>query len=91
MHKEGVSLETVLESMPHPILIVSSLVGKGNYSIGEALKDKDKKGKISEHKNIDDLLPRSAVEEDLVRYKFISNHARFLLHLIYRVPFFYWR
>lgn len=75
-----------------PFLIVSSRVGRGNYSIGLALLEQLEKGGCDvQHIVLEDYLPRRAVVEDLQHYRFISNHLRPLLHIIYRVGFFYRR
>ena len=84
------SLEKALSQFEGPVLIVSSAVGAGNISIGEAVRQRLANQEVS-HFQIERFLPAAAVEEDNHRYKFISNHFNFLLHAIYRVPFFYQR
>jgi hypothetical protein len=73
------------------VLIVSTVVGRGMYSLGEAFQERFGAAGAVEHIAIEDYLPANAVEEDLRRYKFISNRMPFLLNLVYRVPFFYYR
>ncbi len=91
MHPKFQNIQPDLSALRAPVLIVSSFVGRGNYSIGEGIKQQFGEGVICHHLAIEDLLPDQAVEEDLNRYKWISQNAKFLLYLIYTVPFFYQR
>ena len=85
------SLPSVLASLDPPILIVSTIVGRGMYSIGEAVtKLLIDKGEIY-HVPIEKMLSKKAVNEDFSRYKFISDKFPFLLYLIYKIPIFYYR
>jgi hypothetical protein len=84
-------LDAVLRGAEQPVLIVSTKVGRGMYSIGEALLERLGACPGSRHVAIEDYLPARAVNEDLQRYKLISNHAKLLLTLVYKLPFFYWR
>jgi hypothetical protein len=84
-------LTRVLDSVEGPVLVVSTKVGRGMYSIGEALTERLGDRLPCIHVAIEDHLPARAVQEDLRRYKFISNHFKILLNLVYKVPFFYWR
>ena len=85
------SIEEVTNDWFPPILIVSKRVGMGNVSVGKAIEEKlFNKGAVH-HLIIEDLLPPKAVEEDLIRYRFIANNFPFLLTLIYRIPLFYYR
>lgn len=85
------NLMRTIETMERPILIVSTNVGRGNYSIGEAITEFFSQKEKIYHKAVEEMLPHNAINEDLNRYKFISNNLTFLLHLIYRVPIFYFR
>lgn len=85
------SLAALLNSLPKPVLIVSTIVGKGNVSIAEALKEMFTDQSTVHHVPIEELLPANAVNEDLLRYRFISNNIPFLLNLIYKIPIFYYR
>jgi UDP-N-acetylglucosamine:LPS N-acetylglucosamine transferase len=85
------SLEEVLINAAAPVLIVSSLVGRGNYEAGEALLERVPEKVNAFHLPIEELVPASVVHEDLERYRFISNHFRFFLKAIYKIPVFYYR
>lgn len=74
-----------------PVLILSTAVGRGMMSIGEALAERFAPGVHVHHRTIEEFLPPAALAEDVVRYRLISTHAPVLLNLVYRVPFFYWR
>jgi hypothetical protein len=78
-------------SLTKPLLILSSRAGRGNTSIAEAIQEHFNPADHVFHRSIEDFLPRSAVDEDLVRYKFISNHFPALLSAIYTLPLFYYR
>jgi hypothetical protein len=78
-------------SLPRPVLILSSRAGRGNTSIGEAIHEYFGDAPDVYHRSIEELLPESAVDEDLTRYRFISNHFPILLSAIYTLPFFYYR
>jgi hypothetical protein len=83
-------LEAISARLSAPVLIVSTVVGRGMYAMGEAFQERFRASNV-EHIAIEDYLPSNAVEEDLRRYKFISNRMPFLLNLVYRVPVFYYR
>jgi hypothetical protein len=83
-------LDDVLASLARPVLVVSTKVGRGMYSIGQALVERVGESDCR-HVAIEDYLPARAVDEDLRRYKLISNHAKILLNLVYKLPVFYWR
>ncbi len=67
-----------------PVLILSTTVGKGNVSVGNAIAKAISDHVKTMHYPIEEFLPEEAVVEDLVRYKFISNHIPFLLKIIYK-------
>lgn len=85
------NLENCLETIEGPVLIVSTIVGKGIYTMGEALEERLQDKHEVHHVAIEDLLPSNAVNEDLKRYNFISNKLPFLLYLIYTFPLIYKR
>lgn len=87
------ALLSAISSMKGPVLVLSTRVGKGNVSIGEALCERLEQAGVpcAGHRQIEDILPAGSVREDLVRYRFISNRLRWLLRLIYRIPIFYYR
>lgn len=92
MPKENIyNVEDVLNNLEPPVLILSTKVGKGMYSIGHAVEERlcDRAGVW--HFPVEDFLPKRAFNEDFKRYKFISNHLTWLLYLIYSIPFFYYR
>ncbi|MCM8797523.1 MAG: hypothetical protein NC923_06600 [Candidatus Omnitrophica bacterium] len=91
MSNEKKRISEVVASWHAPVLIISSLVGRGNYSIGEAIRECIGNQRVVYHIPIEHMLPLRAVHEDLNRYKFISDNLRFLLYLIYKVPLFYYR
>lgn len=85
------NLEKCLSTVEGPVLIISTIVGKGIYTMGEALEERLKGTQEVHHMAIEDLLPSNAVNEDLKRYNFISNRLPFLLYLIYTFPLIYKR
>jgi hypothetical protein len=78
-------------SLESPILILSSRAGRGNTSIAEAIHEYFHSDTPVYHRSIEDFMPSSIINEDLARYKFISNHFPFLLSAIYTIPLFYQR
>jgi hypothetical protein len=74
-----------------PILIVSTKVGRGMYSLGEAIAERIPTSVHVEHVAIEGFLPSRGREEDLHRYRTISSNWPWLLNLVYRVPIFYYR
>ncbi|NLL12941.1 MAG: hypothetical protein GX267_06010 [Fibrobacter sp.] len=87
-HSDSISF---YNSLKQPLLILSSRAGRGNISIAEAIHEYFYPEANVFHKSIEDFMPRKIVNEDLLRYKFISNNLTFLLSLIYTIPFFYYR
>ena len=92
MRNEGLSkIEELSERFEPPVLIVSTVVGRGMYSIGEAIHERlIRRGSIY-HCPVEELVPSQVVNEDLKRYKFISNNIPVLLYVVYKVPIFYYR
>jgi UDP-N-acetylglucosamine:LPS N-acetylglucosamine transferase len=88
---EDAPLGQVLARARVPVLVVSTKVGRGMYSLGEAIVERMPAGTAVEHIDIESLLPPSGLREDLERYRAISNHWPWLLNLVYRVPVFYYR
>ncbi len=84
-------LKSSLEGLEPPVLIVSTVVGRGMYSIGEALLEVLTANTQARHVAIEDFLPASGVREDLERYKWISSRFPFLLNVAYRTRFVYQR
>lgn len=82
-------LEAEIAALPRPLLILSTAVGRGMYSIGEALQERA--GGEVLHRPVEDFLPPSAMREDVERYRAISSRFPLLLHLPYRVPLIYQR
>lgn len=85
------TLGALSRRLPAPVLIVSTVVGRGMYSLGEALKENLCPANDVKHAAVETMLPASAVNEDLNRYRLISTYAPLLLTLPYKVPFFYRR
>ena len=84
-------LQKQLHSFKPPVLVVSTIAGKGIYSIGEALKERFPKDWPVYHLPIEEMLPKNALREDYDRYRFISNNLPWVLYLVYCIPFFYYR
>lgn len=80
-----------LASLEGPVLILSTVVGRGMYTLGEAVRERFPDPDRVHHLPIEDLLPAGAVAEDLKRYKFISTRLTPLLYLVYKCPVFYYR
>jgi len=80
-----------LASFETPVLLLSTVVGRGMYHLGEALRERFHDPDRVHHIPIEDVLPAAAVAEDLKRYRFISSRLTPLLYLIYKCPVFYYR
>jgi hypothetical protein len=86
-----VDVSRIGELFEGPILIVSTKVGRGMYSLGEAIGQRLAEHFQVRHIAIEEVLPPRGVDEDLSRYRLISNKMPILLNLIYRLPIFYYR
>lgn len=84
-------MHDLLQGLDKPVLILSTKVGRGMYYLGDALREAFEEPSEVRHQAIEDFLPQAGVKEDVERYKIISNRFPFLLHLIYKCPFFYYR
>jgi hypothetical protein len=84
-------VEDLSEHFQPPVLIVSTVVGRGMYTIGEAIRQRLKDKQPVYHIPIEELVSPEVVNEDLERYKYISNNFPFLLYLVYKIPLFYYR
>ncbi len=92
MQKENIcNIDEIIKNFARPVLVVSTVVGRGMYYIGEAIRIRFPDTSMVHHFAIENFLPPEAVNEDLKRYKLISNRFRFLLYIIYKFPFFYYR
>ena len=92
MPKENIyKIEEIVKDLNTPALILSTFVGRGMHTLGEAVRECFPESAKVYHHPIEEFLPKRAVDEDLRRYKIISNKFRFLLYLIYKLPFFYYR
>ena len=60
-------LETISDRLSGVVLIVSTVVGRGMYTLGEAFRERFRASDDVEHIAIEDYLPSNAVEEDLRR------------------------
>jgi hypothetical protein len=85
------NLEQLHERLKGPVLIVSTKVGRGMYYLGEALREKLGPHIEIHHVAIEDFQSKKSVNEDLERYKVISNRIPWLLYFIYKFPFVYYR
>lgn len=74
-----------------PVLIVSTAVGRGMYTIGEAIQERLTENQPVYHVPVEEFMPQQVVNEDLERYKYISNNFPALLYLVYKIPLFYYR
>lgn len=84
-------LETLGDILEPPVLIISTVVGRGMYTLGEAVRERFVHPSSVEHVAVEHHQSQGSVDEDLRRYKWICNHVPFLLRLIYTVPLFYYR
>jgi hypothetical protein len=84
-------VEELSEHFAPPILIVSTMVGRGMYAIGEAIRQRLEDKHPVHHVPVEEFVSRKVVNEDLERYKYITNHFPVLLYLTYKVPLFYYR
>jgi hypothetical protein len=84
-------LETFGDFLEPPVLIVSTVVGRGMFTLGEAVRERFAQPSAVQHIAIEHNLSQASVDEDMHRYKWIYNHLPFLLRLIYTVPLFYYR
>ncbi|HEX7335253.1 MAG TPA: hypothetical protein VF290_27375 [Pyrinomonadaceae bacterium] len=84
-------VEDLSDHFEPPILIVSTVVGRGMYAIGEAMQQRLGDKHPVYHVPVEEFVSPEVVHEDLERYKFISSNLPVLLHLVYRVPLFYYR
>lgn len=78
-------------SLEHPVLVLSSRAGRGNISIAEAICELFSDPAAVIHRSIEDFLPAAMVKEDLVRYRFFSDHLPLVLAGMYTIPLFYAR
>ncbi|MBX9767103.1 MAG: hypothetical protein K2X47_07525 [Bdellovibrionales bacterium] len=86
------TFDLFLKNIDSPVLVLSTKVGRGVFSVGEAIEEKLLElGKAVRHESIEDFSPQDVVREDLERYKWISNKHPFLLKLIYKFPPIYFR
>lgn len=89
--EKSFDFENLSEHFKPPILIVSTRVGRGMYSIGEAIQERQEDKPHVYHLAVEELLSGSAIKEDLERYQLICNRFPFLLYLVYKIPIFYYR
>lgn len=89
--EKSFDIESLSKHFKPPILIVSTIVGRGMYSIGEAIRERQGDKPNVYHLPIEELLPPEAVNEDLERYQLICKNFPFLLYLVYKIPLFYYR
>ncbi len=82
---------SALPKFEPPVLILSTHVGRGMYTLGEAFAQRLPADWEVHHHPIEEFLPSAAVGEDVRRYRFIISRVPVLLYLMYRVPIFYYR
>lgn len=85
------SLQIELDALPRPLLVLSTAVGRGMYSIGEALVGRAAGRGHVDHRPIEDFLPPAGLREDVERYRAISSRFPVLLNIAYRFPPLYQR
>jgi UDP-N-acetylglucosamine:LPS N-acetylglucosamine transferase len=85
------TFEGLMEHFEPPVLIVSTVVGRGMYYLGEAIRERFSDASKIYHFPIEDYLPPLGLNEDVKRYKVISTRLPFLFYLIYKIPIFYYR
>jgi hypothetical protein len=74
-----------------PAMIVSTKVGRGMFTLGQAIKQRLETRVPVEHVAIEDYVSQEIVREDLEHYKWISNNCPWLLYIAYKTPFVYLR
>ena len=84
-------LQAELDALPRPLLVLSTAVGRGMFSIGEALVERAAGRGPVHHRPIEDFLPGAGLREDVERYRTISSRCPVLLNLVYRFPPIYQR
>lgn len=89
--EKSFELECLAEHFRPPILIVSTVVGRGMYAIGEAIRERQGAHTPVYHIPVEELMSQRVVREDLERYKFICNNCPSLLYLVYKLPLVYYR
>lgn len=84
-------IEDLADRFSTPVLVISTVVGRGAYVIGEAIQQRLGDASEVHHIPIEQLVSAEVTNEDVERYRFISNNIPWLLYLVYKVPFFYYR
>jgi hypothetical protein len=74
-----------------PVLVLSSLAGRGNRSIAEGILEEAPSDWQIFHESFEDFVSPDTKHKDLGHYHWIVCHAPSLLRLIYTIPFFYYR
>lgn len=85
------ALQAELDALPRPLLVLSTAVGRGMFSIGEALVELAGCRGPVDHRAIEDFLPSAGLREDVERYRAISSRFPVLLNIAYRFPPLYHR
>ena len=85
------ALRAELDALPRPLLVLSTAVGRGMFSIGEALVERAAGRGPVDHRPIEDFLPAAGLREDVERYRTISSRFPVLLNIAYRFPPIYQR
>lgn len=83
--------EAILKKLEPPVLLVSTHVGRGMYTLGEAVRERFPDPASVGHFPVEEFLPARGVTEDLKRYQWLTNNVPFVMNVIYRVPLFYYR
>jgi UDP-N-acetylglucosamine:LPS N-acetylglucosamine transferase len=91
MSTTAYDLASLPAQMEAPVLIVSTVAGRGMYSLGEAFQERLTSLGVVGHVAVESYLPANSVSQDLDRYKLISNRMPSLLYLVNKIPIFYYR
>src|SRR5262245_22924682 len=83
--------EEITAGFEPPVVLVSTVVGRGMYHLAEAVRQRFPDPGAVAHLAVEDFLPPRAVSEDLRRHKWLSNHLPFLIYLVHTVPLFFYR
>lgn len=78
-------LHASLRRSPRPIWILSSLAGRGNYSVGEAIRCRLDEPGVA-HRPIEELLPPAMVRRHFGRHRLLCQTFPALLRLLYAFP-----
>lgn len=77
-----VSIESAIAALPgQKLLILSSLAGLGNFSVGEAISERTQSNFSVQHIPIDSFIPHDVKQKEVERHRFICTHCSWILDL----------